>query len=618
MGLQALGGLARRWCAPWALLLCALLSGCIEPDEAIQVTQAQYQPLIPGVPQPARTVSLPHDWDYQSPPLSGRALYTFSVPRSQWRGPEPVLYFPKVGNSLAIAVNGRQVFSNLDTAGTRHPSFKQSRPYLIGLGQVPPGDPVQVRVEVEGGSLAIAGMSHVFVGDRAELQTPYAIKNFLHTEATWMIGVACLSMGLLALLVWTRVRDPLYLYFGIASLLWAWRTSSIGQSQMWLPPDVWSYLFFASYGWFVALIGLYVVRVTQFKSPAWRWVMWGYFGLSTVLFMVVVGFKWHFLRVAFNALSLLVTAALLGNLIHETWLQRTHERVAVMAAGIVTLIAGARDLWSVHDARMRFTEHPWARFAVLSFMMVMAWLLVDRLVRLQRETALMNQGLEAKVRQREAELAVLFEQQRTLAMSQAATSERERIVRDMHDGIGGQLMTVLRGVERGVFSQDRIAEVLQESLDDLRLIIDASSAHAELVPALAAWRHRWDPRLEALGIELVWTLDESLAQLVVSPELVLQTMRVLQEAVINAIKHAQAPRISVKTWREGQGLRLEVRDEGQGFDTRQLVAQTTPGRHGLQSMLARAQGIGARLDISSSPGQGTCVSVQWPAPAQSA
>lgn len=603
-----------RALASWLLLsLCLLLSACVEPEHAqLPVRQATFQPIVQGVPGAVLPVSLPHDWDYQRPPISGRAVYAFSVPRSHWRGAEPVLYFPKVGNTLAIELNGVKVFSNLDAAqpaGAR--SFKQSRPYLIDLGRIPAGDPVQVRVELEGGSLAIAGMSHVFAGDRAELHGAYAIKHFLHTEATWMIGVACLSMGLLALLVWTRVRDSLYLYFGVASLLWAWRTSSIGQSQMWMPTEVWSYLFFASYGWFVALIGLYVVRVTQFSSPAWRWLLWGYFALSTVLFAVVVAFKWHFLRVGFNAASLLITAALLGNLLREIWRQPTQERLLVMVAGVVTLIAGARDLWSLHDAEMRFTDHPWARFAVLSFMMVMAWLLVDRLVKLQRETARMNQDLEAKVREREAALAHLFEQQRALVMKQAATTERERIVRDMHDGIGGQLMTVLRGVERGAFSQARIAEVLQESLDDLRLIIDASSAHSELLPALAAWRHRWDVRLEALGIELVWVIDESLGRLQVPPELVLQTMRLLQEAVINAVKHAQGKRITVKAWREGPGLVLEVRDEGVGFDPAQLDASVQHGRHGLRSMQARAQAMGAVLEICAQPGQGACVRVRW-------
>jgi signal transduction histidine kinase len=612
--LAALAWLRRRWLAPWALLfLCLALSGCIEPEGALVIRQAGYESLAPGASRVPQQVSLPHDWDYQTPPISGRAVYTFSLPRSQWHGADPVLYFPKVGNTLAIEVNGVRVFSNLESSPKDQRSFKQSRPYLIALGTIPPGDPVQVRVEIEGGSLAIAGMSHVFVGDRTELQGPYAIKNFLHTEATWMIGVACLSMGLLALLVWTRVRDSLYLYFGVAALLWAWRTSSIGQSQMWMPTAVWSYLFFASYGWFVALIGLYVAKVSQFRSPWWQRMMWAYFALSTVLFMVVVGLKWHFLRVAFNAASVAVTAALLGNLVRETWRERSQERVLVMAAGILTLIAGVRDLWSVQSAEMRFTEHPWARFAVLSFMLVMAWLLVDRLVKLQRETAQMNQDLEAKVRQREAELAKLFEQQRSLAMAQAATTERERIVRDMHDGIGGQLMTVLRGVERGAFSQDRIAEVLQESLDDLRLIIDASSAHSELVPALAAWRHRWDPRLEALGIELVWVLDDAISELRASPEQVLQTLRLMQEAVINAVKHAQTPRVTVKAWREGQVLALEISDEGQGFDPARWGETERQGRHGLRSMTARAQAIGATLDIRSAPGQGSCVTLRWAA-----
>jgi signal transduction histidine kinase len=608
---------ARALCVCWLCAWVLLLAGCIEPEDSEHppIRSASFQMLRGGQPGQASVVTLPHDWDYQQPPLAGRAVYTFDVPRRYWHGPSPVLYFPKVGNSLAIEVNGAQVFSNLEVSPLGKLSFKQSRPYMISLSPLPPGDPVHVRVVLEGGSLAIAGLSHVYPGDRSELQMAYAVKIFLHTEVTWMIGVACLSMGLLALLVWTRVRDSLYLYFGVASLLWAWRTSSIGQSQAWLPTPVWSYLFFASYGWFVGLISLYVVQVTQFTSRHWRTFLWAYLALTSVLFLLVVAFKWHFLRVGFFGVTILVTAALLGNLLRETMHRRTQERMAIIVAGVVTLVAGVHDLWAIHSAESRFTDHPWARFAVLSFMLVMAWLLVDRLVRLQRETARMNQDLEAKVQAREAELARLFDQQRAQAERQAATTERERIVRDMHDGIGGQLMTVLRGVERGAFSQERIAEVLQESLDDLRLIIDASSAHSELVPALAAWRHRWDPRLEALGIELVWQLDEQLGALQVSPELVLQTMRLLQEAVINAVKHAQTPRIEVKAWRpqSGSGLVLEIKDDGVGFDPLALAGSELHGRHGLRSMRARAEAIHARLDIVSTPGRGTCVRLCWAA-----
>lgn len=602
----------------WLWLVCSLwlmcLSGCIEsePDRAFEVRRAEFT-VIKG-PDAGRVtqVTLPDGWDYQRPPRSGLAEYRFDVPRQAFTGGQPSLYLPKVGNAFEVYVQGREVFSS-GGFGEQGGETRRSRPQLVPLGPLTAGDPVRIVIRLEGGSLTLAGLSHVFVGDRAQLERAYLVKSFFYADATLLVAVACLSMGLLALLVWTRVRDPLYLLFGLAAVIWAWRTSTPGQTVLWMTPWLWSYVFLASYGWFVALISLYVVGVCRLQWQGWPRLLWAYFGLVTVCFALAVMLNWHFLRTIFNTLNLAIVIALCVALVWQARRQPSQELTLLGGAGLLTLLAGGRDWWMNNFDADRYANQTWARYAVLSFMAVMAWMLVDRLVKLQRETAQLNLELEGKVRQREAELAALFERQRARDMAQAATTERERIVREMHDGIGGQLMTVLRGVERGAFSQERVAEVLQESLDDLRLIIDASSVHRELVPALAAWRHRWDARLEALGIELDWSLDDALVDLALPPDAVLQIMRILQEAVINAVKHARTSRIRVEALARSQGMQLRVCDHGDGFDLAALNDPSqTSGRHGMKSMRARAQAMGATLSVLSAPGQGTTVLLVWP------
>ena len=92
-----------------------------------------------------------------------------------------------------------------------------------------------------------------------------------------------------------------------------------------------------------------------------------------------------------------------------------------------------------------------------------------------------NELLEERVAQKSHELGESYERLRASEAARTRAEERARISREMHDGIGGQLMTALRGVERGAFSQERLAELLQESLDDLRLIIDATAADVSTV-----------------------------------------------------------------------------------------------------------------------------------------
>lgn len=605
----------QKWRLVWCLLLCCLpwLSGCDEPgDRALVIRQAQLHVVSGDQAGLQQTTRLPDGWDDRRPPLSGTAIYSFTVPRSAFEVSRPALYLPKVGNAFEVFVEGHSVFRS-DGLGQQGTQMRRAKPYLVSLPQGVVADPVPIMVRVEGGHFTIAGLSHMFIGDRAVLDRPYLIKFFFHSDASWIVAIACASMGFLALLVWTRVRDPLHLLFGTAALIWAWRITNPGQAQIWMFPAIWSYLFFASYGWFVALIGLYVVGVTNMPWRGWRWLLWGYFGVATVLYIPTILLNLPVLRVLFNSLTFLVVTAIFIGLVTELKKRLSQASVLLGVAGFAALLAGGRDLWAINFSADRYANQTWARYAVLSFMGVMAWLLVDRLVRLQNKTAQLNKNLETRVRTREDELAILFEQQKTLAIQQAASQERERLVRDMHDGIGGQLMTVLRGVERGTFSPDRVAQTIQDSLDDLRLIIDASSAHSDLVRALAAWRNRWDPRLDALGIELRWSLDEDLADQTVPAQTVLQMLRLLQEAVINAIKHAQSNLIEVSVRSvQPQGLVLTVADHGQGFDVSKVQEASAAGRYGLRSMQARAKEIGGALEIHAEPGAGTVVQLTWP------
>jgi signal transduction histidine kinase len=87
--------------------------------------------------------------------------------------------------------------------------------------------------------------------------------------------------------------------------------------------------------------------------------------------------------------------------------------------------------------------------------------------------------------------------------------------------------------------------------------------------------------------------------------------RVLQEAVWNARKHANASRLEVEFGRDGPGrVRLVVRDDGDGFDT---SGPPPRGHYGLLYMRERAEACGGALEIRSSPGHGTEVSVTVPA-----
>jgi signal transduction histidine kinase len=94
----------------------------------------------------------------------------------------------------------------------------------------------------------------------------------------------------------------------------------------------------------------------------------------------------------------------------------------------------------------------------------------------------------------------------------------------------------------------------------------------------------------------------------VRPDRQLMMLRVLQEAMNNAVKHAEPGRISVSVFEEGDDLVMKVADDGKGFTWTGGIE----GHYGLANMRERARKAGAELDVESAPGRGTAVTLRMP------
>ena len=150
--------------------------------------------------------------------------------------------------------------------------------------------------------------------------------------------------------------------------------------------------------------------------------------------------------------------------------------------------------------------------------------------------------------------------------------------------------------------------------------VDAmQTVDGDLATVLATLRYRLQPRLAATGIAIDWQVDELPTVDHLTPHMVLQIQRILLEAFTNVLRHAQARRVRVGAHQLlGPGsqrcLVLEIADDGVGLpgDGQER------GGQGLANMRARAQAIGAVLEVRSRPGQGACVRLELaaaPAPA---
>jgi signal transduction histidine kinase len=218
--------------------------------------------------------------------------------------------------------------------------------------------------------------------------------------------------------------------------------------------------------------------------------------------------------------------------------------------------------------------------------------------------------------------ARLFERERQTAI----VEERERIAREMHDGMAQVLGVThlrLRAMEASQDVRDLpdlhtevsdLADLCLEAYSDVRESIlglhEASRVDRALTESLRAYVEKYSRQS---GIAT--TLDIDPAHEVVLPtRQQVQVLRVVQEALTNVRKHSGAAGAVVTVRDEGAGARVVIADDGHGFD----LGSLPPGREGfgLHSMRERMELLGGTLTIDSAPGRGTRIVATVPSPSQ--
>jgi signal transduction histidine kinase len=195
------------------------------------------------------------------------------------------------------------------------------------------------------------------------------------------------------------------------------------------------------------------------------------------------------------------------------------------------------------------------------------------------------------------------------ALERARLTERQRIMSDIHDTVGSQLVGVLALIRGGASSQ-LIEQHTSEALQDLRIAVDAiQPVNGNLAAVLAALRHRLQPRLEAAGLRLVWRVDDLPRLHNLTPIMIQHVQRIVLEAFSNVIQHAAAKTVTVAAQHVGdaQQVDISIADDGIGFGS-------DISGNGLANMQTRAEAIGAVLFLTSSRPQGAVVRLTLPTP----
>jgi len=449
-------------------------------------------------------------------------------------------------------------------------------------------------------------VSGVEVGPLKLVGAHYDWEYFRDRTVFWIGATTSTLIAVTFGALWWRRRDELVGLLALAAAAWTTFAAFYLLDTM---PLSWRLALecahYASAGACTAVIAVMMLRLCSLRHRMWEWLIVAYAALGPLALLLTARAAAPYLDQFWLPGLVAIGVAATGLTMYRSVNSQEAPRPIVLIAALVAIGAALVDIRMVVGAGTLNGAHALAWAGPL-LLIAMGTPLVEHFIDVLREAESARTELESRVREREQLLKRNFERLRESERIKAEGQERQRIMQDMHDGLGSQLMSSLMLVERGALNNEQVAQILRESIDDMRLAIDALAAEeADLGSALGNLRYRIEPRLRAAGIELAWDARNLPEEIGLHPDAVLPILRIVQEALNNALKHsgARVARVTFDTSRVGDTQYLDIRiaDNGRG-----MAAEGTGGR-GLLNMRNRALRIGAQLNIVSAPGSGTVV-----------
>jgi len=567
------------------------------------------------VPWQSRT--LPDLWRTHGEADSGYGWYRLpfeldAAPDAPW-----AIYIDFAQSSYSIRLNGAEVATDVDfNAPVLRP--RASTPLLLTF----PGELVHaginridVRLRVE--QDIHGGLSPVEIGPRQRLEARFFEARFWRAGLPGALNLAVLASAAFMLLLWMRrPAETIFGWFAALAGVWALRGIYVAGDDH-LLRALHERLDFASNDLFLGstlLFGcaLLLVVVNRYARRPQRRLEFGalaFCAFATLLAapmgrpgLEALDAPWHAIAALFALLAM--RTAIVMTRAAPRW---PH---ALIVGGLTFLLATA-----LHDAlvaadAVRYTPSTWLVFGPPVMLATVVLALGGRWFQAFDEAGRLNRELEQRVAERARDIERQYEEIAALQRRSAVAEERERLMRDMHDGVGSQLMTTLNAFERGDVAPREVAELLRQCIEDLRLVIDSLEGSDEsLASALANLRYRIEPRLAHAGLGLAWDVSPHVGA-GLAPEAVLHVLRVVQEALTNAVKHAHGTRLCVRVAHDdGSGaLVVEVADDGIGT---LAPAPVTHVNRGIDNMRQRARSLGGQLEVTAGA-SGTCVRLHIP------
>jgi signal transduction histidine kinase len=544
--------------------------------------------------------ALPDDWSRSRPQIGGDAWYRIEFDLDADDVRLHAIYVPRVSMVATPFVNGTRIaeggrFSEPMTRLWYRPQLYWVPPALLRAGR----NVLHVRIRCYPDNQG--GVSEIYIGDPGRLVALWQGHVFRQVTAMQATTGITAALGVLVLVAWAALRrNTAYGYFGLAAMFWTLHASLVLTVDIPVPVLYWEVLIVASLMWVVVAMMMFALRFAGLHRPWLERAAWAYaLAAPLLLWAADIG------RIFGMANGLLLVLLVIGAyefkiLLDVARRSRSVESLLLVGAAVFVLGLGAHD-WLNRQGAWAYAEPFNMHYGVPVLFVAVFWNLLGQAAAGRRAVETLNRDLEARVAVKADELEQSYARLRAAHDAEALAGERERIMRDMHDGVGSQLIAARQLAGNGALAAGELTTLLDECIDDLRLMIDSlETVDGDLLTVLGNLRYRMTHRLARQGLTLRWEVSDLPPIAGLTPTGILQILRVVQEAVANVLKHAGATEVvfTAGLAPDGRHANLTVRDNGRGLRT----APVPGGGRGLRNMQQRATAVGGMLRVEGGPG----------------
>jgi signal transduction histidine kinase len=511
-------------------------------------------------------------------------------------------------------LNGREIYRNYShPAESPMSTFKPQLVVLPTNAFLPGQNSIAIRLESD--KIYTLGVSRMEIGPETKVRRIYDWRYVTQFQGILVSNSMLGVLTLFAILLWLRRRQDVTLgWLAMLGSLWFVRNLRYYYEKPPIPIDLYWHIQINLIFAMMAVFYCFAARFLDIPNRQfWTTVSLGIGTVAIIsqLILTSLGIS----DVVSHLLVIPLSIAILFVFGRAVIIKPSLENIAMFVASTIGITS------AIHDFGMGIKVWTGAHFALLPYagvliFLVFAFALGRRLIDALGTVENLNAILEDRVAAATSELEQTQRQIRELEIAVALEQERERIMREMHDSVGSNLISALAIAEHSNAESSTVA-TLKRSLTDLRIAVDSlEQVDGDIIPLLASFRHRMEPELRSAGWRIEWQVEDVPSLPWLDSSNALHLLRILQEVLSNALSHSGGNTLtfgSQPQLRDAMpGILISVSDNGSNnAPFNQEDSRPVRGK-GTANMFARAKALGATLSIGLNETGGTKVLLWLP------